>query len=518
MQFNVTKRTEKFNSKANLAEAEVITIVISSEVSMVANMKDWVVDSRATKHICGNRSAFTSYTTVNEGEEQVFMISIGTSVSISAWKAGVRILFDSDKIVLTKNDAFVGKGYCPKTFDAMFIGYAENSAACSDTPNGCQDAFLNGDLEEEIYMEQPKGCVVPRKEKKVLYLSKYEDNTCVVICLYVDDMLIFRTSLEVVVRPRILSVTPYDPSSQLKKNKNIVLPNARIIKSLMYLMNCTKPDIAYAVDRVYTTLTKVEYLLLLNTIFLMGGTCWVLRYGEAWSGYLVGHPSHFATLLTLLACFLLPIPSPPKPPKAALCAQASCSKSASCAQTSYCKASCCKTTLCAQATSGSAPTATSGSSPTATTPCPPPPPPKGRPPPQKEASCSKSASCAKPPIVRPPCCKTTLCAQATSGSAPPPPVVHPPPPPVVHPPPPPTPCPPPPPPKGRPPPQQTCPIDTLKLVLQGLVDLDAAVCLCTAIKVKLLNVNIIIPIALQVLVGCGKTPPSGFQCPAKWMT
>ena len=27
-------------------------------------------------------------------------------------KAGVRILFDSNKIVLTKNDAFVGKGYC----------------------------------------------------------------------------------------------------------------------------------------------------------------------------------------------------------------------------------------------------------------------------------------------------------------------------------------------------------------------------------------------------------------------
>ena len=27
-------------------------------------------------------------------------------------KVGVRILFDSDKIVLTKNDEFVGKGYC----------------------------------------------------------------------------------------------------------------------------------------------------------------------------------------------------------------------------------------------------------------------------------------------------------------------------------------------------------------------------------------------------------------------
>lgn len=51
-------------------------------------------------------------------------------------------------------------------------------------------------------------------------------------------------------------------------------------------------------------------------------------------------------------------------------------------------------------------------------------------------------------------------------------------------------------------------------VLQGLADLDAALCLCTTIKAKLLNINIIIPIALEVLVDCGKTPPPGFKCPA----
>ncbi|KAL8478197.1 hypothetical protein ACS0TY_030188 [Phlomoides rotata] len=51
-------------------------------------------------------------------------------------------------------------------------------------------------------------------------------------------------------------------------------------------------------------------------------------------------------------------------------------------------------------------------------------------------------------------------------------------------------------------------------VLQGLVDLDADICLCTTIKTKLLNLNIILPIALQVLIDCGKIPPSGFKCPA----
>ena len=51
----------------------MITVVISSEVSVVTNIKDWVVNFGATRHIYGNRSAFTSYTTVNEGKEQAFL-------------------------------------------------------------------------------------------------------------------------------------------------------------------------------------------------------------------------------------------------------------------------------------------------------------------------------------------------------------------------------------------------------------------------------------------------------------
>ncbi|KAL6334057.1 hypothetical protein AAG906_001813 [Vitis piasezkii] len=139
--------------------------------------------------------------------------------------------------------------------------------------------------------------------------------TRVVICLYVDDMLIFGTSLEIVYETKkflgskfdmkdlgeaevILGIKktrtpnglklsqehyvekilrkfehfdckpvsiPYDPSSQLKKNRKH--------RSLMHLMNCTKPDIAYAVGRLswYTQILK----------YLRG----TINYGLCFSGF-----------------------------------------------------------------------------------------------------------------------------------------------------------------------------------------------------------------------------------------
>ncbi|CAL9758029.1 unnamed protein product [Musa acuminata subsp. burmannicoides] len=50
-------------------------------------------------------------------------------------------------------------------------------------------------------------------------------------------------------------------------------------------------------------------------------------------------------------------------------------------------------------------------------------------------------------------------------------------------------------------------------VLHGLLELEAAVCLCTAIKLRILNLDIYIPLALQLLITCGKNPPSGSLCP-----
>ncbi|RLN39849.1 hypothetical protein C2845_PM01G20890 [Panicum miliaceum] len=51
-------------------------------------------------------------------------------------------------------------------------------------------------------------------------------------------------------------------------------------------------------------------------------------------------------------------------------------------------------------------------------------------------------------------------------------------------------------------------------LLGGLADLDAAVCLCTALRANVLGVvQLSLPVELSVLVNsCGKKLPQGFQC------
>ncbi|KAK4365222.1 hypothetical protein RND71_016580 [Anisodus tanguticus] len=97
----------------------------------------------------------------------------------------------------------------------------------------------------------------------------------------------------------------------------------------------------------------------------------------------------------------------------------------------------------------------------------------------------------------------------------------------------PKPCPPPPSKDGK------CPTDALKLgvcanVLNGLlnvtlgtppvkpccslignlVDLEAAICLCTALKANILGINLNLPISLNLLLNvCSKKAPKGFTCP-----
>ena len=113
---------------------------------MVTNVKEWVVDSSATKHICANKESFSTYTPVEDGKERVYLgdsrttnvlgkgnvllkLTSGKTLALSEvlhvpniranlifvallGKFGIKVSFESDKIVMTKNNIFVGKGYC----------------------------------------------------------------------------------------------------------------------------------------------------------------------------------------------------------------------------------------------------------------------------------------------------------------------------------------------------------------------------------------------------------------------
>ncbi|OIW09783.1 hypothetical protein TanjilG_32223 [Lupinus angustifolius] len=85
--------------------------------------------------------------------------------------------------------------------------------------------------------------------------------------------------------------------------------------------------------------------------------------------------------------------------------------------------------------------------------------------------------------------------------------------------------------------QPSCPKDTLKFgvcadvlglvnvqlgksskdaccsLIDGLSNLDAAVCLCTALKANVLGINLNVPINLSLILNyCGKDVPKGFEC------
>ncbi|GKA35247.1 zinc finger, CCHC-type containing protein [Tanacetum coccineum] len=153
--------------------------------------------------------------------------------------------------------------------------------------------FLNGELEEEVYMNQPQSFIMPGNKNKVCKLIKSlyglkqtpkqwhqkfnevvlsndyllnQADKCVynkfiksgkgvTICLYVDDMLIFSTEqVQVDMTKEFLpSSTPMDTSEKLMLNNGQTISQlkySRVIDCLMYAMTCTRPDIAFTVGKL----------------------------------------------------------------------------------------------------------------------------------------------------------------------------------------------------------------------------------------------------------------------------
>ena len=126
-----------------------------------------MVDSGATRHICTKRDAFTSYTPVRDDEKVVYLGDSHTAqvlgkgkvmlkltsrktlalndvlhipniranlVSIALLgKVGVKVSFEYDRIVMTKNNIFVGKGFCNQGLFVLSISKVINGNAFFST-------------------------------------------------------------------------------------------------------------------------------------------------------------------------------------------------------------------------------------------------------------------------------------------------------------------------------------------------------------------------------------------------
>ncbi|KAL0440950.1 UNVERIFIED_CONTAM: hypothetical protein Sradi_0033900 [Sesamum radiatum] len=141
---DATKPTTQPTPQVNLAENDEIITAVVVEANLVENKNDWVLDTGASRHFCSNKALFHESVDATDGEcvfngnsttarvlgkGKIFLkLTSGKTLVLNDVlyvpslrinlisgsllnKAGLKIVLESDKVIITKNNDFVGKGY-----------------------------------------------------------------------------------------------------------------------------------------------------------------------------------------------------------------------------------------------------------------------------------------------------------------------------------------------------------------------------------------------------------------------
>ncbi|GAA0152026.1 hypothetical protein LIER_10613 [Lithospermum erythrorhizon] len=144
MQLPTQKQAGQKTPQAHLAESDDIIVVVVIEANLVANTNDWVLDTGTSKQLCTNKEMFQYFEEVADGD-CVYMGNSTTTGITGTWKvslkltsgktlalsnvlfvptlcrnlvssalldkAGLKLVFEADKFVLSHSGEFVGNGY-----------------------------------------------------------------------------------------------------------------------------------------------------------------------------------------------------------------------------------------------------------------------------------------------------------------------------------------------------------------------------------------------------------------------
>ncbi|KAK9683745.1 hypothetical protein RND81_10G161700 [Saponaria officinalis] len=136
--------TQKKTAEANVAETDDIIAVLIVEANLVGNVAEWILDTGASRHFCADKGLFAKFEEVTDGEcvymsnsssamitgkGKIFLkLTSGKTLALNNVlyvpslrrnlvsgallnKAGMKLVFEADKVVMSRNGEFVGKGY-----------------------------------------------------------------------------------------------------------------------------------------------------------------------------------------------------------------------------------------------------------------------------------------------------------------------------------------------------------------------------------------------------------------------
>ncbi|KAK4400305.1 Retrovirus-related Pol polyprotein from transposon TNT 1-94 [Sesamum angolense] len=297
---------------------------------------DWILDTGASKHLCANKDLFQEFHEASEGE-RVFMGNSATArvmgkrkvlLKLTSGKTlglldvlyvpsllrnlifgsllnkvGLKIVLEADKVVITRNGDFIGKGYTKiyllrskDEASEMFFKYkAEVENQLDKKIKGLRSG-RGGEYDTNFLKEfyenngsKPIKCkwIFKKKIKPDGFIDKFKARLVVVgytqkkgidnFDMYspvtkistirafvalsaINDLMIHQMDVKTAflngdLEEKIYMEQPEEfvvPGLESKDNGNSMsqAEYAKIIGSVMFLMNYTRPDIAYAVSRL----------------------------------------------------------------------------------------------------------------------------------------------------------------------------------------------------------------------------------------------------------------------------